>query len=135
MSFIVVICVHLSMLLPIYGEGAFDFLMWKAGKDDKPVSTWVARPVFFAVGTFLAWIIGDKELWRIGIVMITAFLAFFNPQMGLILKKGICHLGKGWWDTLIGKIPGCAPRLWLFFWLYILSLCIYYYYELYNLFY
>lgn len=137
MNVLTIICVHLLMLLPVYGEVIFDNLVWKFkwfGGEDKPFSTWVVRPILFITGCLLAWWIGDKELWRVGFVMITAFLAWFNPIIGLCLVGKICHLGDNWFDKLIGRIH-CLFRIWLFIWLYIVALCTYYYYELYyNLF-
>ena len=131
MIVLVVVTVHLSMLLPFYGEVVFDRIMWKLGKDDKPVSTWVVRPILFLIGGFIAWKLGDVELWRVIIVMFSGFLAFFNPVIGLVLKQGMCHLGDHWWDQQIKRIP-CMFRLWLFVWLYIVALTIYYYNDWYG---
>ena len=132
-----IILIHLSMLLPVYGEVAFDAIIWKiycinkeSEKIEKFWSTFVVRPVLFALGFWGAWYFGDKEWWRIPPVMITAFWAFFPLLINVVLKRKLCHLGGGWWDTLIGKMH-CLFRIWFFIWLYITMLCIYYYYELY----
>lgn len=136
---LVVIFVHLSMLLPVYGESIFDALMWKfkGMGSDKPVSTYVVRPVLFVVGGYFAWKLGDKELWRVGLVMATAFLAWFPLLINLILKHvfkaniRISHLGNNWWDRLMKKTLKIGlVRIAFFIWLYLTALCIYYYYEL-----
>ena len=132
-----IILVHLMMLLPVYGEAAFDSCVWHYGwfkGQDKPFSTWVVRPILFAVGGYFAWKMGDKELWRVALVMITAFLAWFNLLINWIRGEKPCYLGKNPIDQLLMKIP-CLFRLWFFRWLWITMLCVYYYYELYyNLF-
>jgi len=137
---LMVVLVHASMLFPVYGESIFDALMWKfkGMGSDKPISTWVVRPILFAVGGFVAWWYGEKELWRVAFVMGTAFLAWFPLLINLVLKYGfkanikITHLGKGWWDTLLSKTLNKIPimRIWFFIWLYITALCTYYYYEM-----
>ena len=122
------------MLLPVYGEAAFDWMVWKfkwfKGKD-KPFSTWVVRPILFVVGGYFAWRLGDKEWWNVGFVMITYFGALFPLLINWILKRPIGYLSDGnWWDRLMSKIHN-ASRIWGSIWLMILALCVYYYYELY----
>lgn len=130
-----IILIHLLMLLPIYGEGVFDKLVWRFKwfkGNDKPFSTWVVRPILFITGGYFAWRLGNKELWRVGVVMFFAFLAWFPIFINLLRPKiSICDLGTDWWDNLLRKyLPHCAVRLWLFIWLWMLAMCIYYYYEL-----
>jgi len=132
MTFLVVLLTHLLMLLPIYGEAAFDKIMWNLGFEDKPISTWVVRPMLFIIGGFTAWMLDDKELWRVALVMGAAFAALFPLLINWVLGKPIGYLSKGnWYDRLMGKIKPDIMRIWLLIWLYITMLCVYYYYELY----
>jgi hypothetical protein len=132
------ILVHLMMLLPVYGEAAFDSMVWQYGwfnGKDKPFSTLVVRPILFVIGGYFAWRMGDKELWRVALVMAAAFLAWFPLLINWIRGEKPCHLGKNPWDRLMTKFQPCIFRIWFFIWLWITMLCVYYYYELYyNLF-
>ena len=129
-----ILFVHLLMLLPVYGEAAFDSCVWHFGwfkGKDKPFSTWVVRPILFAGGGYFAWRMGDKELWRVAFVMVTYFGAFFPLLINWIRGEKIGYLSSGnWWDVLMSKIHD-APRIWGTLWLVIVAVCVYYYYELY----
>ena len=65
-----ILFIHLLMLLPVYGEAAFDSTMWWYYKDDKPWSTYVVRPILFLIGSYWAYRLGDKEWWRVIFVMV-----------------------------------------------------------------
>jgi len=119
------------MLLPVYGEAAFDSTMWYYGLEDKPWSTYVVRPILFIMGGLAAYWLGDREWWRVALVMITYFGAFFPLLINWIRGEKIGYLSEGsWYDRLMSKIHD-APRIWGSFWLVMLALCIYYAYELY----
>ena len=120
------VIVNFLVLLPCYGEVAFDWLMWKNGKNDKPISTYVVRPVLFLGTVYLLWTTEGKELWKVSFLVLSAFLAFFPLFINWVRKKDICYTGQNPYDKIVAKIP-CMARLWLFIWIYIVALCCYYY--------
>lgn len=121
------ILTHLSMLLPVYGEGIIDFILWSLGRDDKPWTTYVARPALFTLGFWGAWYWGTGTWYWTIAVMITAFWAFFPLLINLILGKPMGYLGQNPWDRLMAKIQPAWMRIWIFIWLYITAVCFYYY--------
>ena len=120
--------IHFVTILPVFGEALFDVLMWKwkGMGSDKPISTWIVRPILLAAAVWGAWYLGDKELWKVALVTGTAFMAFFNPLMGIIVKKDPRHLGDNLWDNLIKRIPSGIMRIWIFVWIWIVAVCLYY---------
>lgn len=127
------------MMSPIYLEALFDWLMWQSKdkdgnpRNDKPISTWVVRPLLFAAGGTGAYFLGDKEWWAVALVMGGYFLALFPLLINWIKNKKPCYLSNGNpYDILMQRIP-CAFRIWLLIWFALTMNCIYYWYELVNI--
>jgi hypothetical protein len=76
-----IIFIHVLMTLPVYGEALFDWIMWKVkgSGSDKPISTYVVRPILFLIGGFgTSMLDKDRTIIAIAFYMIAAFLAFFS---------------------------------------------------------
>ena len=133
----IIIFVHLIMLSPVLLEGAFDKLMWKLkgpGKD-KPLSTWVVRPVLF-IGVWL--LVNRLEggiHWSRPVFLTLAYFGLFFPLfINWLLGEEWYHIAKTdnkWsFDYWIAKLPGNWVYLWIRIWLVITALCVYYQEEL-----
>ena len=123
---------HFIMLLPVPLEAAFDAILWARGKSDKPISTWVFRPLVFA-GCFLwANSYGLVDWWQILVLMGAYSFMFFNYLINAIRKEPFFYLSDGnWFDRQLKRLHNW-PRLWLQIWLTILAICLYHYQNLYN---
>jgi hypothetical protein len=127
-----IIFIHVLMTLPVYGEALFDWIMWKVkgSGSDKPISTYVVRPILFLIGGFgTSMLDKDRTIIAIAFYMIAAFLAFFPLLINVILGVRIGHLGNGWWDNLMKKFQPDIIRIWFFIWMWIVAFCLYYQYE------
>ena len=119
---------HLIMLAPAFLEVGLDNLMWKLGLDDKPLSTWVARPIFFVLASWLVVRLNGQEWWQVLGVIGFYHLLFFPYLINWSLGRKFFYLSdKNPFDRLLKRAPN-YPRLWLQIMLAIVVVCVYYYY-------
>jgi hypothetical protein len=118
--------IHLVLLVPVYGETLFDYLMWRAGKDDKPVSTFVVRPVLMVTSTIFVFIVSKKEWWIIVLLILSYHLLFFPLLINVVNNKKLSYLSDTQcYDRLMGRIP-FIPRIFFQFIVVATLLCLFY---------
>jgi len=121
------------MLSPVLLEGVFDKLMWKwkGPGSDKPISTWVVRPILWVGSWFAVYYIDADIGWFPPAFLIIAYFGLFFPLfINLLLGVKWYHVAetdnKWSFDYWVNKIPGKWMYLWARIWLVFTALCVYY---------
>ena len=119
--------IHVILLLPVYGEALYDALMWWNNKDDKPLSTWLVRPLLMIVAGIAVLLWDGVEWWRIPPVIFSYFLLLFPLLINWIRGESWDYVSpsSNKYDIFIGRFD---PRLrfGIFTLLVVLSLINYY---------
>jgi hypothetical protein len=72
-----ILFIHLLVLSPVLLEAAFDKWCWSRGKNDKPFSTYVLRPILFSVVVYyVGFMFNMKWLPTLFMVLSNHFLFF-----------------------------------------------------------
>jgi predicted Na+-dependent transporter len=112
------------MFAPVLLEVGFDNLMWHFGKSDKPISTWVVRPLLFGIAVIVVIesVVDNEEWWQVLAVVFCYHFLFFNYLINWTLKRPFFYLSKkNLADRLLANIPSW-PRLFLQMWLLLVAI-------------
>ena len=109
MEVILIVLIYFLLMSPTWLEAfVIDPVFWEAGKDDKPVSTYLRGGLMLLVSIGVDFPVHySKWYWALGI-SITFHILMFAPLINLKLKRPIDYLGGNKYDQWIKGIP-----LWL----------------------
>ena len=103
-----------------------DPLYWKAGKSDKPVSTWIRGLMYASLAVIMDYGMG-YNWWYMNIILgIALNFMVFGYLVNFMRNKSWDYLSDSGFDKYFKKIPAYL-RLFLQAWILISAMLVYYY--------